>query len=273
MPYRLLYALSYYWPKLTRIIGWVFRSREFTNFSYEVTDISKDYTADTVSLVTGIASCQASRYIAEFYETLEELRIHVQHYTPDSPDRYTMDLKVKPGRRIIYYALARALKPRLIVEAGVAQGLGTCILATAVRRNLSEGFSGRIISVDLSPSAGHLIKPPYAGFVYVWNGDILQFLENELKEQVNFYIHDTSGASENSEYDLVERRLSEDAVVLSTWHTRAIMNLARRSSRNYMMFCDEPMDHWYPGCRIGLAFKFPKASTIGPPRKVHPIES
>ena len=40
MPRRLIYASSYYAPKMMEILFWTFRSREDSNFTYDLTEES-----------------------------------------------------------------------------------------------------------------------------------------------------------------------------------------------------------------------------------------
>jgi hypothetical protein len=259
VPYRLFYALSYYWPMIRQIGPWLIHSREIDNFNYDVTGNSKEYTAAIVAMATGIPWQEAAGYVAEFEASLDDLHSHVRVHSVQRSDRFTSDANAMPGRRLIYYVLVRAHKPKIIVEAGVAGGLGTCILASAVQQNSAEGFAGRIYSVDLNPSSGSLIQPPFDRFVTFAKGDICGFLEANSPPAIDLYIHDTScgPALENREFELIEGRTSENCIFLSAWHTRRLMDFARRLSRNYLMFCDQPLNHWYPGSRMGLVFRTP----------------
>jgi predicted O-methyltransferase YrrM len=256
IPWRCFYALSYYWPKILRIPMWLFRSREIGNFTYEVTDSSRTYTAAVVSLVTNVDWRTAEQYLSEFYEDAAEIQGHVEKYGKSMPDRYTSDMGAKPGRRIIYYLLVRALKPRLVVESGVARGLGTCIIGAALRRNKADGFPGRVLAIDFNPSAGGLFLSPYSDYGTLVHRDVLEVLANQINSRIDLYIHDTTPDPnfEISEFGLVEPLLAPNSILVSVWHTERLMDFARRSKRRYVMFQDEPSDHWYPGSRMGLVF-------------------
>lgn len=257
MPYRFWFAFSYFRPALARIPGWVVRSRELSNFTYDLTDLSREYLAGVVSWISGMSWEAACGFIAEFYRDAEPLRAHVARCTAQTPDRFVSDTSAKPGRRLLYYALARTLKPRTILEAGVHRGFGTVILDAALEKNREEGCPGRVIGVDLNPDAGYLVQKPYDQHAQVIAGDVLSFLEHGLDRMVDLYIHDTANDAglESREYELVEKRLAPRAVILSVWHTGVLMKFARRTGRKYLMFKEETRESWFPGSTMGIAFK------------------
>jgi predicted O-methyltransferase YrrM len=56
---------------------------------------------------------------------------------------------------VLIYLLARARRPKLVVETGVARGVSTYFLLHALRKNQV----GRLTSFDLRPDAGELLLP------------------------------------------------------------------------------------------------------------------
>ena len=62
------------------------------------------------------------------------------------------DAIVSFGRRLAWYAIARVMKPTVIVETGVAHGIGACVLCTALLRNAEEGDPGRYAGSHLAKS-------------------------------------------------------------------------------------------------------------------------
>lgn len=58
------------------------------------------------------------------------------------------------GRQVPKYVIARALKPRLIVETGVKDGFGSLALLAAIDRNGRDGHRGNLLSFDINPVAG-----------------------------------------------------------------------------------------------------------------------
>ena len=68
-----------------------------------------------------------------------------------------------------WYALVRALKPAHVVETGTDKGLGTVVLAAALRRN----NRGQVTTIDTNPDSGYLIQGVYQPFVNRRMGDSL----------------------------------------------------------------------------------------------------
>src|SRR5581483_8777096 len=81
-----------------------------------------------------------------------------------SADRHNSDVEPRYGRRIGWYALVRATKPRIVVETGVDRGLGTAVIAAALQRNAKEGVPGNVYATDIIPECGHLMTDPYKQF-------------------------------------------------------------------------------------------------------------
>lgn len=260
IPYRAYYATSYFLPQLSRIPRWLVTSRETGNFQYDVTEDNKQYAAHVVALVSGMTWESAHAFGREFdEEVLVHLREHVALHRAASPSRASVDPDVKPGRRLLYYTLVRALKPRRVVEAGTASGLGTCVLAAGLARNRREGRPGALLSIDLDPGAGWLVRDRYADAAETRVGNVCDVLSELEPSSIDFYVHDTSSdpALEAAEFALLRDKLAPEAVVLSVWHTNALMQLAKDTGRRYVMFWSEPLRHWYPGSKLGIAFTAP----------------
>jgi len=255
MPYRLWLALSYYLPLLSRIPRWLIRSREHSNFTYNLTESSKRCLADVVSIATGVDWTTAAGYISEFEEEFDSLDAHCRQILSDGADRYLTDPGAKPGRRLAYYALVRALKPRVVVEAGAARGLGTCIVAAALRRNAAEGRPGKVHAVDVEATAGALIRVPYQTFADLSISDSEGFLR-QFPAPVDLFIYDIVNEAEFElrQYRAIEKQLGGRSVLLSVWTTGALREFAGQTGRHHVTFRDEPADHWHPGCRIAIAY-------------------
>ena len=71
--------------------------------------------------------------------------------------RADMKRRVGLGHRVAWYAVARAVKPRLVVETGIKHGLGALVLLVALQRNAREGSEGRLVSFDVDPFSGWVV--------------------------------------------------------------------------------------------------------------------
>jgi hypothetical protein len=262
-PYRLQAALRVTLPPVFRAFTWTFASREHTNFSYNLQPINIRYLVSFIAIVTGKDYGTIEKYVQEI-ERDEQLKQHILHVSAKSIERHVADNEVRFGRRLGWYALIRATKPRLAVETGIDKGLGSCLIAAALMKNTEEGFPGRMIGLDLNPNAGYLLQGPYAKFGTVIIGDSHETIP-KLPEGVDFFIHDSDHAPEHEakEFELVKSKLSANAFVLSdnSETTDVLLTFARANNMNFLYFAESPLNHWLGPAGIGVAFLKERTAT------------
>ena len=184
---RLAFGFGFYLkPHLSELIQWAQRSRETTNFSYDLTDLNIAQLAGWVSVISSCTLQQASQWIHELRHD-DALRQHLNQLTATSDSAITADLNMGYGRRLGWYALVRALKPRTVVETGVDKGLGSCVLASALLRNHAEGHPGRYVGTDINPQAGWLFQGPYREVGEILYGDSIESLQR-LERPIDLFI-------------------------------------------------------------------------------------
>ena len=254
--WRLRVALAHFRHPFKHVLIWLVRSKEDTNFTYDLSEANKLYLASFVSQVTGVGVPTVQDYIEEL-EADESLRSHIKRLVCASNLRRFTDEQARYGRRLGWYAFARAVKPRVVVETGVDKGLGSCVLAAALMRNAEEGSRGIILATDIDPTAGYLFRRPYSEFGKILLGDSVASLQ-ALSETIDLFIHDSlhSADYERKEYEAIKRKLSKNALVISdnAHVTTALWEFARSTGRRFLFFQEKPADHWYPGAGIGVAF-------------------
>lgn len=256
IPCRLAWALSFALRQVGRMVRWAFTSKEYYNYTYELTDLNRQYLASFIAVVSGHPVQDIERYIAEL-EGDETLRTTLRQRARQGPDRHSSDAEPRYGRRLGWYALVRATKPRVVVETGVDRGLGTAVLAAAVRRNAQEGFPGVVYGTDLVPTCGYLLAEPYRSHCRILLGDSVESLRR-LTEPVDIFLHDSDHRPEYewAEFLAIEPRLHAHSLVLSdnSQQTSKLREFAARIGRSFLFFQDQPKDHWWPGDGIGAAF-------------------
>src|SRR5205823_12405424 len=141
------------------------------------------------AVISGHPLEQVEKYFCEL-ENDQKLRTTLQERTLASPDRHNSDLEPRYGRRLGWYALMRATKPRVVMETGVDRGLGTAVLAAAMRRNASDGFPGMLYATDIVPTCGHLMSDAYRQFAKILIGDCVESLK-KFEQPVDIFIHDS----------------------------------------------------------------------------------
>lgn len=249
-------AAGYYRGPLAAMARWLFESRETTNFTYELDERNQRHLAALVADVMEIGFDAAFGYLRELEEDAG-LREHVGRVTRERRAD-AADAEARYGRRAGWYAVARALKPRLIVETGVDKGLGACVLAAALKRNALEGHPGTYCGTDIDRGAGWLLCGEYASFGRVLYGDSLASLRG-LDGTIELFINDSEHSAdyEAQEYRAIAGKLSPRAVILgdNAHATDALLEFSRQSGRRFVFFQERPLKHWYPGAGIGFSFR------------------
>ncbi|MGU9956682.1 MAG: hypothetical protein ACNYPI_03275 [Arenicellales bacterium WSBS_2016_MAG_OTU3] len=63
----------------------------------------------------------------------------------------------------------KSTKPKTVIETGIDKGMGSVVLASALLRNIEEGFPGEYFGTDINPDAGYMFNGKYAkvGKIYM----------------------------------------------------------------------------------------------------------
>jgi predicted O-methyltransferase YrrM len=255
--FRTKIAIGYFCRPLSNIVKWLLKSKETTNFTYDLEETNKRYLASLIADISNIQFSVAMAYITEI-EDDEELRIHIADSTEKSDLAFIADNEVRFGRRIGWYALTRALKPKTVIETGVDKGLGSCVLASALKRNKEEGHEGRYFGTDINPKAGYLLSGDYANYGCILYGDSIESLK-KFDGIIDLFINDSdhSAEYEAEEYKTIVNKLSEHAIILgdNSHCTDKLLEFSLETNRHFVFFQEKPLDHWYPGAGIGISFK------------------
>jgi Methyltransferase domain len=231
---------------------WLFKSREHTNYTYDLTSLNRKHLTWFVANIAGTDIQTARGYIEEVLND-DALRRHIADATRTSPRRWLADPSALLGRRIGWYALVRVLKPQHVVETGTDKGLGSVVLAAALLRN---GF-GRLTTIDNNPASGYLISGAYAPVINRVIGDSVSTLAS-LRD-VDIFLHDSDHSAdyERSEIETVADVLSRDALVMSdnAELTDELARWAERTDRRFAYFDERPANHWFEGVGIGVAYR------------------
>jgi len=236
-----------------RLAGrWWARSRETTNFNFDLTALNRTHLAWWVAEATGASVPEILGYFAEL-ESDDALRMHVRDRTKVGRYQYVSDDNAAYGRRIGWYALVRALRPQHIVETGIDKGLGTCVLAAALMRN----GRGHVTAIDTAPDAGWLVTDGYEEWVTVVVGDAARVVADNTVP-VDLFVHDVHFTPEQEceEYEALMPSLGASPVILSdNAHSNDVLpRLAERLGWHFSYFKEQPAHHWYPGGGMGLAW-------------------
>jgi predicted O-methyltransferase YrrM len=259
--YRFGHAFPYVFRPFCHFVGWMITSTEHTNYTYDLEPTNKRYLAAFVADLTGAAFADSERWIAEL-DNDTELRAYLADRIRESTRRgRRVDADIRFGRRLGWYAVIRALRPRLVVETGVDQGLGACVITAALRRNAQEGAAGEYIGTEINPAKGFLLGGDYAEHGRIVYGDSIETL-NALDRPIDLFINDSdhSDEYERREYDAIAGKLADRAVILGdNWGGEMLLEFALSTGRRFVSFREQPLAHWYPGEGIAAAAARPSS--------------
>jgi predicted O-methyltransferase YrrM len=256
VPYRLGTALLYFAGPLSSILRWLLRSREYTNFTFDLTDRSLLYLASTIALSTGQPLQTVKGFIEEPAHD-QALQNYIRETVRASRFRLVSDETPRFGKRLGWYAMARCLKPAVIVETGIDKGLGSVLLCAALLRNAEEGYPGQYYGTDINPEAGYMLAGRYATVGKILFGDSIESL-NKLQSDIDLFINDSDHSVEYElrEYQTIQSKLSPRGIIISdnAHCSDSLCQFANESGRNFIFYGEEPKDHWYPGGGLGISY-------------------
>jgi len=261
-PFRSAYCSAvffnrYYRKRVFGIVGTTFRlPRELANFTYDLTPHNLNDLAHVVAIVSRKPVDEVRSYIDEARHDAD-LNHAIRQAMAKRAEIYDARLISPFGRRLGWYAFARALKPRLIVETGVERGHGALILCAALIRNAAEGSQGHYLGTDIDANAGWLLTGNYARVGKVLYGDSLESLK-QVSGPIDLFINDSDHSAEYEyrEYQTIRAKLSPRAIILGdNAHTNdRLATFSEENGRHFLFFKEEPERHWYPGAGIGISF-------------------
>lgn len=256
---RVWLASKYYNKKYSQILSWGLKSREDTNFTYHITEDNLKYLALLISSVTQKPYEQIRGYFSEL-QSNETLKKDINEAVSRSSEKNVADREVKYGRRIGWYALVRAIKPKLVVETGVDKGLGSVVLCTALLKNKDEGHEGHYFGTDINPKAGYLLSGVYTDVGRILYGDSLESL-SQLEEKIDLFINDSDHSAnyEYAEYKTITRLLTDQSIIIgdNAHVSSKLADYSLETGRKFLFLNEVPKNHWYPGAGIGISFKDP----------------
>ncbi len=239
-------------------LEWLLYSNENTNWTYDLSPRNLAHLANMISVTTAQPVDDIAAYIAEPDQDAT-LKAHISETVNKQPAARTGLIDTHPRwcRRLGWYAVVRALKPKLVIETGVDKGLGSVLLCAALARNAEEGHEGRYLGTDINPRAGYLLGGPYARFGEIRYGDSIETLET-LTDPVDVLINDSDHSAdyEYREYQTLAPLFSDRSVILgdNAHSTDMLMRFASETGRKFLFFRELPQGHWYPGAGVGFAF-------------------
>lgn len=226
---------------------------EVESYSYEIAN--DDELCAFAEANFGVTAEQARAFLAEARAD-PELTTRLSERT-----RWRFDAKTKlpVGNRLLWYVAARATKPSLIVETGIYEGLGSLVLLRALARNAQEGADGRLVSIDVDPLCGFLVRDDPA-LSARWTkviGMTSELLPEVVAgEPIGLLLQDTPHTEANQRHEFgVALRQAADPLVLiegSGGYCPTMRELADQLGVELLHFREVAKDHFWtpPGQQV-----------------------
>lgn len=235
-----------------RHLRFVLTDPEPDNFTYELANEAE--LAAWVQAVSGCAAAEVQRALAEpDADPVLSARLR------ETAGRRQWWSKPRPpfGKRRGWYALVRLLRPALVVESGVHDGLGSLLLLRALERNAAAGNQGRLVSFDVNPAAGWIAGPDPRWELRIESSRTGLPLLLAGGEAVGMFIHDSLHTYEHERWELATAggRLAPGGVLISdnVHVTPALAECGAALALDCHVFVERPIGHFYPGAAMGAA--------------------
>ena len=207
---------------------YLLRSREVTNLTYEIQNLSE--LISTVAYVLNEDRGTIQRYVDELRSD-EAFRTTLRRKLSARRNR---DSEPRYGKRNAIYSLVRATRPRVVVETGTYDGLGTAVIARALERNRDEGAPGHVHTLDINPNSGWLLDPA-SPIITRHIGDASRTLPIAVADGVDFLIHDSLKTYSHERWGR-----SNASSITARMPSINGLNFANRSSHPQFMYRTRP---------------------------------
>jgi hypothetical protein len=235
-----------------RKLAYVLLDPEIESFSFELENESEIITALAAAL--GYPKEELAGYAFETHtdpELNERLSKHV---------RWRGDVKrrLPIGGRLVWYVIARATKPQVVVETGIYLGLGSLVMLRALERNAQEGSPGELLSFDTSISAGSVVREQARGDWQQFAGSTHDLLLGALKDRrVGMLVQDTPHTEDNQRFEF-GAALAHAAPYLvlidcSLGHARLLEAICHERGGGFHRIPLRSREHIFPGGEMGFA--------------------
>lgn len=252
--FRYRRASAYHRKKIKLSRSWAIKRTEISNYYYNITPRNRKDLAFLISFTTHKPLSEIEGYLEEIETDLDVAAALSQFQSSNASLR---DSTMALARRIGWYAYARALKPKVIVETGVHHGVGSLVLTSAIRRNNEEGFSGKYFGTDIDASAGKLFKKPFSDYGQILYGDSIESLKDMADASVDMFINDSDHSAEYEllEYKTILSKLTHSAIVIgdNSHATDSLRKFSEETGRRFIFFKEEPLNHFYNGAGLGIS--------------------
>jgi hypothetical protein len=207
-------------------------SRELDTFTYSIANI--DELTRTLS-----GYFKTDRTIQENYVS------EIENYSKNLSGVLRFSGGREIGRHMFVYCAIRNIKPDIVIELGVKEGLGTLCIIQALDMN----NSGKVISVDNNPTSGRLIRKLEHIRLNFYIEDSVKFMSKlNMLSGVVIVISDSSNDINHIEAEW-QNAINTSTGSLYFQHNLGWSNLVpdKIEKNDYMFFKEQAKHLFYPG--------------------------
>ncbi len=236
------------------IFKWILTGKEITNFTYPIKNENE------LIHVANIITSQDYEIIKKIIKELDIKNNELKLFFTDHFFKEVEDPK-KFGRRILWYILARLIKPEVIIESGVFKGLGTGLLIFALHKNSIENTTTKPEFIGLDIKLKNLFYNENSQSnvnVKLVENDSIKFLENYNDKKKILYISDADHSYdfEIMEYKLIKKNFTPGSIIISDTGSKSLSDFSLSNNKKMICFSENPDKHWYQGAKCSVSYDY-----------------
>ncbi len=231
---------------------WILFGKDISNFLYEIENT--DDIINICHLVTEIETHKLQRILNEATFHNAEFK---SFFTNEFFGRH--DKKNIFGRRLIWYLLARTIKPNLIIESGIDKGLGSSLLCYAQFKNKKEEQNNyRYIGIDIAKKKKFYFDKKnnlFSNFEFFYE-DSIKFLNKFGEKNKIMYISDAEHNYdfEIKEYNLIKKNLKNGSIIISDNNSGSLDDFSKTNNKQILKFKEKSKNFWYQGATTTISY-------------------
>jgi cephalosporin hydroxylase len=251
-------VLRYKKKKLLIIIKYILFGNEISNFTYKINNL--DEIIDIAHIITGKKKNSIKKIIEEINFKNNKFKNMFSAFFFKHFEKYKIDKKIF-GRRIIWYVLARIIKPNLIIESGIEKGLATGLLTFACyKNNITNKKKSNYIGIDIKKNCNIFCNESNTLYKSsnIYYSDSLKIIKNLKYKKKIMYISDAKHNYnyEMQEFKLIKKNLKNGSLIISDTNSGSLRSFSEKNSKNLISFHEEVFNHWYNGAKTTVSYYY-----------------
>ena len=253
LPMRARAALPQWARNTVHTFRWLVGAREWANFDYDYDPLGVLACAGAIGTMTGVGSRMVRGFASEL-KADDTFAARCRQRVTSTRLRHVTDRRLHFGHPLFFYLVVRAIKPRVVFEAGTDKGLGSLAICRALARNRAEGHAGRLITIDIASDRGDFLEGDEGGLVTRLSGDSVAALKT-IGTPIDFFIHETVNHPDHTraQFAALKPCLAPGALLHTAWFNTEFVEFCESLDFDCLEVVERPLNHWYPGRRMGLA--------------------